>query len=194
MDVVTDDSVYGSDGTLRRCIETSGRGYVLAVTSAQRPGGKPVADWLADVPAEAWRRLSAGDGAEGPRLYDRAWLPDRAATALGWQKGLLIRRKIAKPDELTFYLTLAPAAAGLSDLARVAGTRWTIEGCFDASGVGPRCIQGRGRPRPRRGALLDRLAPPRHAGPAGRRPSDRRAPGGRRGAARRSTSGPSCCP
>ena len=72
---VTGDSVYGADYALRRCIEKSGRGYVLAVTSRQRLGFKTVADWLEDVPAGSWRRLSAGDGAKGPRLYDWAWLP-----------------------------------------------------------------------------------------------------------------------
>jgi SRSO17 transposase len=130
---VAGDSVYGSDAALRRFVERSGRGYVLAVTGAQRLGLKPVEDWLEDVPADGWQRLSVGDGAKGPRLYDWAWLPYRSATAPGWRKGLLIRRKIGKPDEPTFYLTLAPEAAGLSDLARVAGTRWTIEACFEAA-------------------------------------------------------------
>ena len=31
------------------------------------------------------------------------------------------------------YLTLAPEGTGLSDLVRVAGTRWTIEACFEAA-------------------------------------------------------------
>src|SRR4051812_19561149 len=57
---VTGDSVYGADYALRRSIERSGRGYVLAVTSRQRLGFKTVADWLEDVPAGSWRRLSAG--------------------------------------------------------------------------------------------------------------------------------------
>src|ERR671911_560950 len=61
---VTGDSVYGADYSLRRCIERSGRGYVLAVTSRQRLGFKTVADWLEDVPAGTLRRLSAGDGAK----------------------------------------------------------------------------------------------------------------------------------
>ena len=72
---VTGDSIYGADYTLRRCIERSGRGYVLAVTSRQQLGFKTVADWLEDVPNNGWQRLSAGDGAKGPRLYDWAWLP-----------------------------------------------------------------------------------------------------------------------
>jgi SRSO17 transposase len=130
---VTGDTVYGADYALRRGIERARRGYVLAVTSAQRLGFKPVADWLEDVPGRAWRRLSAGDGAKGPRLYDWVWLPYRSDTAQGWNKGLLIRRRIAKPDKFSFYLTLSPEAATLADLVRVAGTRWTIETCFEAA-------------------------------------------------------------
>jgi SRSO17 transposase len=128
---VVGDSVYGADYALRRFIEKSGRGYVLAVTSAQRLGFKSVADWLEDIPAKAWRRLSAGDGTKGPRLYDWAWLPDHAETAPGWRKGLLIRRKIGKSDKFTFYLTLSPEATTLPELMRIAGTRWTIEACFE---------------------------------------------------------------
>jgi SRSO17 transposase len=130
---VVGDSVYGADYALRRVIEQHGRGYVMMVTSAQRLGFKPVADWLEDVPARAWRRLSAGDGAKGPRLYDWAYLPYRSDTAPGWQKGLLIRRKIKKPAEFTFYLTLAPVGTTLAELVRVAGTRWTVEACFEAA-------------------------------------------------------------
>jgi len=120
----------GADCALRRFIETSGRCYVLAVTSAQRLGLKPVEDWLEDVPAAGWARQSAG--AKGPR-YDWAYLPYRSNAAAGWQKGLLIRRKIANPNELTFYLTLAPATTTRAELARIAGTRWMIEACFEAA-------------------------------------------------------------
>jgi SRSO17 transposase len=69
---VTGDSVYGADHRLRRRLEAWGRGYVLAVTSGQRLGLVPVEDWLAKIPPKGWRRLSAGDGAKGPRLYDWA--------------------------------------------------------------------------------------------------------------------------
>jgi SRSO17 transposase len=131
---VTADSVYGADYALRRCIEKSGRGYVLAVTSRQQLGFKTVADWLEDVPGNGWQRLSAGDGAKGPRLYDWAYLPcEWLETASGWRKGLLIRRKLAQPEAFTFYLTLSPDTVALSDLVRVAGTRWTIEACFEAA-------------------------------------------------------------
>jgi SRSO17 transposase len=105
----------------------------LAVTSAQRLGFKPIEDWLEDVPVDAWRRLSAGDGAKGPRLYDWAYRPYRADAAAGWAKGVLIRRTIKMPAAFTFYLTLAPDVTPLAELARVVGTRWTIEACFEAA-------------------------------------------------------------
>jgi SRSO17 transposase len=130
---VTGDSVYGADRALRRRIEArGGLGYVLAVTSGQRLGGRRVDGWAAQLPPEAWHRLSAGEGAKGPRLYDWAYLPYRGAPP-GWATGLLVRRKLDEPDELTFHLTLAPEGTDLATLVRVAGTRWTIEACFEAA-------------------------------------------------------------
>src|SRR5918997_1334980 len=129
---VAGDSVYGADHRIRRRLEARQRGYVLAVTSGQRLGFVPVEDWLAKVPPDGWSRLSAGDGAKGPRLYDWPYLPYRG-DAPGWRMGLLIRRGPAKPDELAFYLTHAPEGTTLARPVRVAGTRWTIENCFEAA-------------------------------------------------------------
>src|SRR4051794_39131302 len=129
---VAGDSVYGADSDLRRAIEAAGKGYVLTVTSAQHLGLRPVGDWAKEVPKGGWARLSAGDGAKGPRLYDWACVPFRGARE-GWQKALLIRRSLEKPDERTFYLTLAPEGTELATLVQVAGTRWTIEACFEAA-------------------------------------------------------------
>ena len=129
---VTADSVYGSDSTLRRWLEAHSLAYVLAVTSGQHLALERVDDWIAELPAEAWQRLSAGDGAKGPRLYDWAYVPYRGAPA-GWRAGLLARRSIAKPDEIAYYLTQAPEATTLADLVRVAGTRWIIEAGFEAA-------------------------------------------------------------
>jgi SRSO17 transposase len=129
---VTGDSVYGADHRIRRRLEARQRGYVLAVTSGQRLGFIPVEDWLTKIPPGGWQRLSAGNGAKGPRLYDWAYLPYRGA-APGWRMGLLIRRSPAKPNELAYYLTHAPEGTALARLVRVAGTRWTIETCFEAA-------------------------------------------------------------
>jgi hypothetical protein len=83
--------------------------------------------------SKAWRRLSAGDGAKGPRLYDWAYLPYSATTACGFKPGLLFRRQLKQPKEFTFYLTLSPPRTTLAQLVRVAGSRWTIEICFEAA-------------------------------------------------------------
>ena len=99
---VTGDSVYGVDSALRRSIEAARKGDVVSVTSAQRLGLRPVEDWAKKGPKRGWTRLSAGDGAKGPRLYDWAYVPFRGARE-GWQKALLIRRALEKPDELSFF-------------------------------------------------------------------------------------------
>src|SRR4029453_16393511 len=125
------DCVYGADSQTRRLIEAHGRGYVLAVTSAQRLGFKPVEDWLEDVPAKGWEGLSAGDGAKGPRLYDWAYLPYRTPPVPGWKTGLLIRRKKGRPHQFTFYLTRSPEETSLAELVRIAGQRWRVESCFE---------------------------------------------------------------
>jgi len=129
---VTSDSIYDSDYRLRRTIEEAGKGYVLQVTSNQHLGLVRVDEWLDEVPEDGWVRLSAGEGAKGPRLYDWAYLPHSGAQD-GWQMALLIRAKIDQPDELAFFLTLAPAGTPLETLVRMAGMRWTIEACFEAA-------------------------------------------------------------
>jgi SRSO17 transposase len=128
---VVSDSLYGADSQTRRLIEAQGRGYVLAVTSAQRLGLKRVEDWLEDVPARGWTRLSAGDGAKGPRLYDWVYLPYRTPPVPGWKTGLLIGRKTGRPHQFTFYLTRAPEETSLASLVRIGGQRWRIESCFE---------------------------------------------------------------
>ena len=127
---IAGDSVYGADSTLRRWAERHRCGYVLAVTAGQYLGQRPVTSWIEDLPTKAWRRLSAGDGAKGPRLYDWVRVPC-AGGAEGFQCALLVRRSISKPQELTFYLIHAPQGTSPADLVRIAGTRWTIESLFE---------------------------------------------------------------
>jgi SRSO17 transposase len=169
---VAGDSVYDTDSAIRRELKRRRIGCVLTVTSGQRLWPGTVSDWIEEVPADGWKRLSAGDGAKGPRLYDWAHLPFRGAPQ-GWNKALLIRRRLGD-GALTFYLTHAPEGTALADLVRVAGARWTIESSFEMA-------QWRGRARPVRGALLDRMAPPHHLGHAGIRLPHRLAQGGHRG-------------
>ena len=127
---IAGDSVYGADSAIRRWAERHQRGYVLAVTSGQRLGQRPVMTWIEDLPDAVWQRLSAGDGAKGPRLYDWAHLPFNGA-AEGFACALVVRRSISGPEEVTFFLTHAPQETTLAELVRVAGTRWSIESLFE---------------------------------------------------------------
>jgi SRSO17 transposase len=75
---VTADEVYGGDARLRAFLEQHDLAYVLAVKATQPlwahgeqgPAEVPACELVAGLPARAWRRLSAGDGAKGPRTYD----------------------------------------------------------------------------------------------------------------------------
>ncbi|MFE9629330.1 IS701 family transposase, partial [Streptomyces sp. NPDC006527] len=73
---VTADEAYGQDWHFRRMPEQLDLGYVVAVPKSQQiksPAGIWRIDQLIeDAPSDAWQRLSCGDGAKGPRVYDWA--------------------------------------------------------------------------------------------------------------------------
>jgi SRSO17 transposase len=133
---VRGDEVYGSDSKLRRALEARGQAYVLAVRGNEKPSTWPpygppgqvaVASSTTAVPADAWTQLSGGDGAQGPRLYDWAYLPLRPALRDGWVHAVLLRRHPVRSDEVAYYLTYAPLGTPLEEIVHAAGTRWTIE-------------------------------------------------------------------
>ncbi len=139
---VTGDSIYGGDRRLRVWLEQHEQPFVLAVTSAEPllavldgRWGQPRADVIAaHIPADQWRRLSAGEGAKGPRWYDwaRVRLARLQLTAeeRRWEHWLLVRRSRSDPTDLAYYVVFAPAGTVLRTLARVAGQRWRIEQSF----------------------------------------------------------------
>jgi SRSO17 transposase len=88
---------------------------------------------LPTVPEDAWQTLSCGEGSKGPRLYEWVWLPINQAHGSKWGRWLLVRKSLTDPTEVTGYIAFAPADTPLSTLARVAGTRWSIEGCFESA-------------------------------------------------------------
>jgi SRSO17 transposase len=51
----------------------------------------------------------------------------------GWGRWLLGRRRVSAPQALQAYVVFAPQQTALTDVVRVAGTRWTIESCFEAA-------------------------------------------------------------
>jgi SRSO17 transposase len=131
---VTGDEVYGGDGGLRRWLEERQVPHVLAVKRSQALWSMRMRQeraWrlAAQVPAGAWRLLSAGDGTKGPRVYAWARVPIRPLREPGWEHWLLVRRRL-RDGELAFYVCYAPARTTLGTLVAVAGTRWTVECSF----------------------------------------------------------------
>jgi SRSO17 transposase len=132
---VTGDSVYGDNRRLRVWLEEQAHAHVLAVSGKEyvwRAGRQQqVKTIVATLAAEGWSRLSAGDGAKGPRWYDWRWLPLAAPLQPHWCRWLLVRRSLSDPTELTAYVVFAPPATALETVVQVAGSRWTIERCFE---------------------------------------------------------------
>lgn len=132
---VTADAVYGSDYHFRFALETQGLGYVVAVRSdfAIISGFRQVraSKLREEVPADAWQRLSCGDGSKGPRFYDWALLRTNAPEPRRFTRWLLIRRSLSDPSEIAYFACGGPPATTLPDLVRIAGRRWTIEEDFE---------------------------------------------------------------
>jgi SRSO17 transposase len=138
---VTGDAVYGSDRVLRRWLEVREQPFVLAVrrneplwvwTPEYGPEQFDADELAAALAAEDWERRSAGDGEKGPRLYDWAAIPIRPLREVGWAHWLLVRRSIAEPNDLAYYVCFAPVDTMLVTLVWVAGMRWSIESCFES--------------------------------------------------------------
>ena len=137
---VTGDEVYGQHAKLRMMLEERQMPYVLAVAVNQRViatvDGR-IAQLRGDelaamLPGQAWKKLSAGDGAKGPRVYHwaRAAIRPLEDSASYW---LLVRRSLTDPTDLAYYLCYGPEHTPLRELVRVAGARWAIEESFQTA-------------------------------------------------------------
>ena len=128
---VTGDSVYGDARRLRGWLEQRRQAYVLAVSPKEwvwlDHKQRQIKTLLAELPSAGWQTLSAGAGSKGPRTYDWLRMELSEPAQEGWKRFLLVRRTISDPSELTAYIAFARAATTLSELVRVAGTRWTVE-------------------------------------------------------------------
>jgi SRSO17 transposase len=131
---VVGDTVYSAD-ELRRWLEGQGRHYVLAVAETHaiwtRGHQRTVEQLVADLPADAWAQLSAGEGSQGPRWYDWACLALPYVAAAGRAHWLLARRSRSDPTKLAYYRVYGPMDTPVTEMVRVAGRRWTIEEGFE---------------------------------------------------------------
>ena len=131
---VTADEVYGQDTDLRLWLEAQDVAHVLSCKSMQTiitndATWRRAANLIAELPTRAWRRYSTGAGAHGERISEWARIPIHVAWKPGRGHWLLARRSL-NSGELAYYICYGPRGTSLADLARVAGSRWRIEECF----------------------------------------------------------------
>jgi SRSO17 transposase len=122
-------------------VPTKGAGRGRPRTRPRPTASSPVARTVAEVsrnlPAQAWRRHRVIEGAKGPREYEFARLRviekrHREPGPSGW---LMVRRGVGctDPKEYKHYLSNAPEAVRLREMAWVGCLRWTIEEDFEQS-------------------------------------------------------------
>jgi SRSO17 transposase len=138
---VVADCVYGDSRRLGMFLEDREQPYVLALSGKayvwvglrqHRVGEVLEALGRGELlPEEGFRRLSAGEGSKGPRLYDWTRLPLNPPMQEGFERWLVVRRSIEDPEEITAYTVFAPENTTLEALAKVAGSRWRVEIGFE---------------------------------------------------------------
>jgi SRSO17 transposase len=141
---VVADSVYGDTRRLGMFLEEREQPYVLALSGKAHVWAgfyqhrvSTLIESLrqGELPSEeaggGWRRISAGKGSKGPRLYDWLRLALNPPLQEGLERWLLVRRSIEDPDELTAYTVFSAEGTTLEELAKVAGMRWRVEIGFE---------------------------------------------------------------
>ena len=130
----TADEAYGQHRGLREWCEQQDIHYVMATRKDHEvPSGLHTTtradELITRVRAGAWRRMSCGDGAHGPRVYDWVSVPIRAQFPHGRRGWVLARRNITT-GELAYYVCFGPRGTRLRTLVRTAGARWAVEESF----------------------------------------------------------------
>ncbi|MGW6412332.1 IS701 family transposase [Streptomyces vinaceus] len=135
---VTADEAYGQSKSLRCWMEQRAISHVMCVKTSDTvitrgAGERRVDDLVAALAPQAWKRLSAGKGSHGERMYQWARIPIR----IWWENGhghwVLARRSLKDPTDLAYYVCYGPVRTRLKDLVRVAGARWAVEECFQTA-------------------------------------------------------------
>ena len=131
---VAGDEVYGC-ASLRTWLEAQQQAYVLAVASnyyvAQGLKQHKVSELLKGVPENEWKKLSVGKGTKGERYYYWYRIKINSDAPNGWDRWLVFRRHIKDSSDVAFYIAFSPDTATLKNMACAAGSRWTIEECFE---------------------------------------------------------------
>ncbi len=166
---LTADEIYGQDKRLRVWCEQHGLAYVLATRSNDTVA---TADWrqrrvralIAEIPAEAWARRSAGAGAHGLRLYDWARIEllaglTRAGRAGCWAAAPSRRARRSRPSWPTTSAPDSPTPASSSS------SPWPVAGGASRNASRPPRTRPAWPPT-RPGPRLHRLVSAHHPGHA----------------------------
>ena len=87
------------------------------------------------IPPQMWTPYLIKEGSKGPLICEFAFVRVSVVRAglPGATVWLVIRRNLAEPSEIKFYLSNAPASCPLAQLASMSGARWGVELCFAES-------------------------------------------------------------
>ena len=133
-DWVLGDEVYGCYG-LRAWLEEEKQPYILAVASnycvTKGFNHHSVKSLLENVRTRMWKKLSAGKGSKGERYYEWYRMQINSISPKGFARWLLIRRNIKNNADVAYYIAFSPLKVSLEAMAKAAGSRWTIEECFE---------------------------------------------------------------
>jgi SRSO17 transposase len=133
----TADEAYGQNRELREWCEQQDIAYVMATRKDHEvPSGlhttTRIDELITTIRAGAWRRMSCGNGAHGPRVYDWVSVPIRATFPHGRRGWVLARRNITT-GELAYYVCFGRRGTRLRVLVRTAGARWAVEESFQTA-------------------------------------------------------------
>lgn len=113
----------------------SGKGRKPTKLRRKTPTNVPYrVDQLAKrLPKSAWKRTTIKEGSKGPLVCDVVMVRVTEARAglPGPRLWLVIRRNVADPSDVRYYLSNAPEATTEAELARMLGIRWPVELTFE---------------------------------------------------------------
>jgi SRSO17 transposase len=135
---VTGDCAYGDYREIRHWLEKNNKCYVMCVSGKEYiwDGFKQisVASILKNLSPDGWFEASCGDGSKGPKVYDwQAFEIESYGRPKGWKRVMLIRRSKTDFNDIRAHICYAPADTPNEEFIKIAGTRWTVESCFQES-------------------------------------------------------------
>jgi SRSO17 transposase len=126
------DEEFGQNPGLCEFLENEKIAYVMAIpenTKVTNPDGdrEEIREIVPKLREHDWSRRACGIGTKGFRVYGRAFISSGEPDIQ-----YMLRRNI-DTGELAYYRCHNPRHEPAGELVRVAGTRWPVEECSEAS-------------------------------------------------------------